>query len=1247
MRIRERHADRFQGMENEITAPIRLPRRAAETPVAPAVEEDVYEGPRSTGGDRAVPRRGLSELGSGLDPNQLPPQIIWDEEMVNHASTEGQRLGGVTQEQVDAHGRLAREAIGAEPSAELNAGELAILVQETGVDPAKVDPGQLLSATRYINDAANAVERAERLRKTLTSFNVLDTIGAPPIDSQLMKEKLFQEARVPGHAFEKMSAAEISRAYQEVAANLNGVPGKSEVKVGDHTLKLNIGENGDVLSSECKKPGFFSRLASVGRAALSIAALIPSPIQPFAAIGSGVVNAVRAARDGSILGMVGAAASALGAGFARFGGSMLDRAAQVARGVSSAARGLQSVQRGGIGNVVSGIAGMVGGVAGVAGDGLQSAADRLQNWADRVAPVGAAQTYHRASQAVGEAERALAEARAGGDHRAISAAEEGLERARHEQRGALYSGLGSVAGAAGTFAASGSNFDRAMNSAGRVFDAARGVHDRDWLSAADGALGAVDAARGPREGFDALHSASNVAGAGNQYRLALNAERSAGRAVEAAESALSAARRSGNSAAIAAAEEALRDARRGRGDAIAGSYFAQNDFAGAIGSTVDQYRASAAAAAREREARAALEAEEEQRLAELDAEQLRREEGAISLKNDADEAAAELADILANERATGGFASLAEEGIAELERLKSELDDAVASGDLDLIHGAADALENARVAAHERAATLRSVLAPPAAPSPVLPEELELPAELDDQLRAGGRDATAEARRKAEQMADSPNGNYVVRAHETLTSIAAREGVSVERLLALNPQLDPRGMIYRDQRLVVPNGDRVTTYVDHQGRVRSLVIPAEFIADNERRMREEAAQLQVGERLQPRSRFFDGIHQYWDNVEQDALNAATEDNWIRQGLKVTGARIMGGLVDFSGLPAVENDFYDLAAEADPFGPSRGRINPLTATRFVFDSGMAILGFLPGVGAATRMGRAAFGLNRAAHLGMAGEAALVGAERGLFRSMLARGAPHLDDIHPSFLSADGTLEFTQRGNYMVTRTLEGGPHLPAVSLNPLGPLDRGRAFVAGTDEIRLGQLFDESGAAIRDHAGVAIFRGHGYGPGVSGFGGFTGLSNREAANFAAQEIHRVRAAGTEVNYLALESCFQGDYGYLAYGRTNGQAFQRELNVALRRLGYDTERRGVRVLASDRPGALYGVNVELPSGRRIPAQFIPVNQQNPGRYLSAAERAQLWGEYGVRVAPLPAVGAAAYQAYDYLTDREYPRRPSSRP
>src|SRR5262249_32618402 len=163
------------------------------------------------------------------------------------------------------------------------------------------------------------------------------------------------------------------------------------------------------------------------------------------------------------------------------------------------------------------------------------------------------------------------------------------------------------------------------------------------------------------------------------------------------------------------------------------------------------------------------------------------------------------------------------------------------------------------------------------------------------------------------------------------------------------------------------------------------------------------------------------------------------------------------------------------------------------------------------------------------------------------------------------------EVTQHGNYLVTRTI--GQHSPGTArlyFQPLEALDANAAFAAGTPEIRLGQLFDDAGRQLLDHSEVAIFRGHGFAPTASGFGGFGGLPNREAASFAADQIVHARAAGQRLNYVALESCFQGDYGYVAFGRTNAQAFQAELNRELQRRGVNTLMDGVQVLASDRPG-----------------------------------------------------------------------------
>jgi LysM repeat protein len=50
----------------------------------------------------------------------------------------------------------------------------------------------------------------------------------------------------------------------------------------------------------------------------------------------------------------------------------------------------------------------------------------------------------------------------------------------------------------------------------------------------------------------------------------------------------------------------------------------------------------------------------------------------------------------------------------------------------------------------------------------------------------------------------APTRVYVVKAHDTLTSIARAQGVTLERLIAANPQITNPDLIFPGQRLVVP-----------------------------------------------------------------------------------------------------------------------------------------------------------------------------------------------------------------------------------------------------------------------------------------------------------------------------------------------------------------------------------------------------------------------------------------------------------
>src|SRR5262249_18442248 len=141
----------------------------------------------------------------------------------------------------------------------LGASDVAAVLKARGVALERVDPNQLQSAAHYVNGAATLGEQQDKLRRVLDNFQVLGRIGMPRLPREQMVNQLWALAKVPGHALQSLSDAEIQKKFQEVAAALNGGPGSADIKVGKHDLKLQIGENGQVLSSSCKKPSFLSK----------------------------------------------------------------------------------------------------------------------------------------------------------------------------------------------------------------------------------------------------------------------------------------------------------------------------------------------------------------------------------------------------------------------------------------------------------------------------------------------------------------------------------------------------------------------------------------------------------------------------------------------------------------------------------------------------------------------------------------------------------------------------------------------------------------------------------------------------------------------------------------------------------------------------------------------------------------------------------------------------------------------------
>jgi hypothetical protein len=264
----------------------------------------------------------LALLGSGLDPSKPPPQTLWNENQVNLVCELGRRQGGVTDAEGAHNAELARQAL--DPEGQLGADgsrldltpvDLAAVLKRAGLALERVDPNQVVSATRYLMTATTLPDQQEKLRKVLDNFKTLDRIGLPRMDREQLMGQLDTYAGVPGKASAKLGEAELEAKFQEIAATLNGGE-ELQTKLGKYNLKLSVNAEGQVTESSCKKPGLLSRiggfLKKVTPYALTVLSFAGGPMTAgIARAVQGVISAVRAVKSKSLLGFATAAPGAI------------------------------------------------------------------------------------------------------------------------------------------------------------------------------------------------------------------------------------------------------------------------------------------------------------------------------------------------------------------------------------------------------------------------------------------------------------------------------------------------------------------------------------------------------------------------------------------------------------------------------------------------------------------------------------------------------------------------------------------------------------------------------------------------------------------------------------------------------------------------------------------------------------------------------------------------------------------------
>ncbi|MGH7419263.1 MAG: hypothetical protein ACREKB_15930, partial [Candidatus Rokuibacteriota bacterium] len=713
----------------------------------------------------------------------------------------------------------------------IDGARLAAAIRDMGVPLSKVDPSQLQAAVDFINNGASgavaefghgapksADEQRERMALALRQTRYLVEHGAAPMDRQTAINLCWSAARIPGHAFEGMSDEQARAVAQQTAAACN-TPGKHEFKVGKHTVKLTIGENGTVKSTSTKPPSVWGTIGRVANMALSVASFLPPPVGLVARgvqAGIALVNAIR--NGGGFFDILAAGASFVGAGasaingIAKAGSSVARIAGSVARvanSVSGAARGVQGIQRGGVGGVISGVAGLangfsnVGRVLGQVGAGVR-----------------AAESYIHANRAVNEAREAVEQARATGDPAAIRRAEQQLAEAERGKRSAVLGGL-AMAGqiAANTLSRNTkgqeeprpgqvspqgrSAFQVGAEIFSRGMNAARGVNDRDYLTAGVEALGGLAAARQgtkppeqeyiidrdgrriplmmdgkevpgeflERNDFNLLNQASSVLDGLNDWRGAERGERQARVVVGQAKVALERAQASGDPVEIRGAEAKLRQARQGLVQADLDSSLALQNAAERFNASVDTFKNSRAADRYHREERRALETELEKIKATLaeTREEMRRQR-AIASDPDADPQARLLA---------GKRVEQLGQGMSVMGQLL-----ALPGDDPERLRKGREVFLDHR--------------------------NFVLTANLDTRDLAGTAGAGPGAPRTSGRTAQGAAGIAVLSKNGTLSHIAAMTGVPVERLQEFNRQY---GIDLRDTTHL-PTGQRVLVPMD-------------------------------------------------------------------------------------------------------------------------------------------------------------------------------------------------------------------------------------------------------------------------------------------------------------------------------------------------------------------------------------------------------------------------------------------------
>lgn len=212
-------------------------------------------------------------MGAALPPNG-GPQVPWGRNdgvpeptaLAGTMMARAQAQGLLPQTQIDRSADVANRSVPTQDVRQVSSMDVAAMAREAGIPVERLDAGQMTQAARLINGATSPQDQRDRIALSLNNLSVAANGQIPQLSRKDMEAIMWAEAKVPAHATQGLTDAEVRSAFLDVTRAVNQ-PGTHALEIGQQNLELNVAADGSLQGTRSKRDGVFTRaFAAIGTA---------------------------------------------------------------------------------------------------------------------------------------------------------------------------------------------------------------------------------------------------------------------------------------------------------------------------------------------------------------------------------------------------------------------------------------------------------------------------------------------------------------------------------------------------------------------------------------------------------------------------------------------------------------------------------------------------------------------------------------------------------------------------------------------------------------------------------------------------------------------------------------------------------------------------------------------------------------------------------------------------------------------